>query len=63
MLNYKSKQKDETLRISLKSISMKRFDKWLFLKNLQGEIINNIHLKNGMFVYDRQYKNKVKMNT
>lgn len=42
--------------ISLKQIGMKRFDKWLFLKNIQKEIIDNIHLKNWMFVYDRKYK-------
>jgi len=56
VLSYKSKQKDETLMISLKQIGMKRFDKWLFLKNIQKEIIDNIHLKNWMFVYDRKYK-------
>jgi len=34
---------------------MKRFDKWLFLKNMKSEIIDHIHAKNGMFVYDRKY--------
>jgi len=37
---------------------MKRFDKWLFLKNINKEIKKHIHVKNGMFVYDRHYTEK-----
>jgi hypothetical protein len=60
VINYDAKS--ETLMLSLKSINMKRFNKWIFLKNFKREIIDNIHLKNGMFVYDRQYKEIEKMD-
>ena len=45
----------------LQSINMKRFDKWLFLKNLNTEIKVHIHVKNGYFVYDRNYKQQKQM--
>ena len=62
MIDYEKKHKKETLTISLKSIRMKSFNKWIFLSNIKKSLISKIYSKNGMFVYDRQYKNEGKMD-
>ena len=33
---------------------MRKFNKWLFLKNVKKCMINNIHLKNGMYVFHKK---------
>ena len=31
------------------------FDKWLFLRNVQTNVIDNIHIKHGMYVFDKKF--------